>query len=269
VTEAWLLSRGPEILFFGLLLSAARPLAFIFVLPLFTRFGLQQGLIQGAVMVAFAAPVLPSVTAGLQVLPELEIAVLSGLIFKELLIGVIMGLVLGLPLWAVVAAGDMIDMQRGASMATIVDPSGGEESTLTGTLFFLIAALVLITAGWFTEVLLSSLYGSYLTWPVLEALPELNPAAGVGALRILDGLMETGLVLAIPVLAPLLLAEIALGLAGRYTQQINVMFIAMSLKQVIYILILPVYYAALLYYLQGTIRDIGDTTDVLRGFLNP
>lgn len=264
-----MLSRGPEVLFFGLLLSAARPLAFIFVLPLFTRFGLQQGLIQGAVMVAFAAPVFPGVTADLQVLPPIPIAELSVLLAKELLIGLILALILGLPLWAVVAAGDIVDMQRGASMATIVDPGSGEDNTVTGTLFFLITALILVTSGWFTEVLLESLYGTYQTWPVLSPLPALTPEAAEGGLILLDNLLETGIVLSIPLLAPLLLAEIALALAGRYTQQINVMFVAMSLKQVLYVLIMPIYFGSLIYYVQGEIRDLGGTGGIMEGFLNP
>jgi type III secretion protein T len=267
--EAWLFSRGPETVLFGLFLSAARPLAFIFVLPLFTRFGLQQGLIQGAIMVAFAAPVFPGLTAELSALGPLQLVDLLVLMIKEMLIGVILALILGLPLWAVVAAGDMIDMQRGASMSTIVDPGSGDETTLTGTLFFLVTALVLVSSGWFIEVLLESLYGTYAAWPVLQTLPPLDAEAGAGALAILDSLFETGLVLALPILGPLLLAELALGLAGKYTQQINVMFVAMSMKQIIYILILPIYFGSLIYYMRGEIRDLGDAMQVLEGFLGP
>ena len=267
MAESWLFGRGPEIVFLGLLLSAARPLAFIFVLPLFTRFGLQQGLIQGAVMVAFAAPVFPGVAAAVEAAPTLSIATLSALLVKELLLGLILGLVLGLPLWAVVAAGDFIDLQRGAQMATLVDPGAGEETTITGTAFFLLIALVLVTSGWFTEVLLETLYGSYRGWPVLDALPPLDPEAGAAALGLLDALFETGLVLSIPIVGTMLFAEVALGLAGRYTQQLNVMFIAMSLKQFIYILALPIYYASLVYFTRGEVRDLGGALGVLEGFV--
>lgn len=220
-------------------------------------------------MVAFAAPVFPGLTAELSALPPLTLIDLLVLLIKEMMIGVVLALLLGIPLWAVVAAGDFIDMQRGASMSTIVEPGSGEETTLTGTLFFLTTALVLISSGWFIEVLLESLYGTYQAWPVLRPLPSLDPQAGAGALILLDNLFETGLVLALPILGPLLLAEIALGLAGKYTQQINVMFVAMSLKQVIYILILPIYFASLIYYMRGEIRDLGDALQMLDGFLAP
>ena len=267
--EIWLLNRGPEVLLLGLLLSAARPLAFIFVLPLFTRFGLQKGLIQGAIMIAFAAPVFPGLSLELSSVDPLSISLVAILLMKEMLIGLILALILGAPLWAVVAAGDIIDMQRGASMATLVDPGSGDNTTPTGTLFFLLTAFVLVTSGWFTEVLLSSLYGTYEAWPILTALPPLQQEAGKQALVLLDGLMETGIVLAIPIFGPLLLAEISLALAGKYTQQINVMFVAMSLKQIIYILLLPIYFSSLLYYMRGEIRDLGETANILKGFLQP
>lgn len=263
------MGRGPEVLLFGLLLASARSLAFIMVLPLFTRFGLQEGLIRGGILVAFAAPVLPGVIEGLEAAPPPPIALVTVLLVKELFLGLLMGLLLGLPIWAVQAAGDMIDMQRGAMMSDMIEPGSGEQTTVTGTLFVLLTAFVLVAAGWFTEVLLDLLYESYGAWPVLAPLPPLDAAAGAGALMLLDALFETGLVLAIPVFAPLLLTEFAMAVAGKYTQQINVMFLAMSVKQVIYVLILPIYFGALMYYMQGEIRDLGGTLDTLRGFLRP
>lgn len=267
MAEDWILGRGPETLFLGLLLAAARPLAFIFVLPLFNRFDLQAGLIRGAVMLAFAAPVFPSVVTDLAALPPPSMSALLGLLVKELLLGLLLGLILGLPLWAVVAAGDFIDMQRGAQMATLADPGAGEEVTVTGTVFFLMIALILVTSGWFTEVLLETLYESYAGWPVLRALPPLTPEAGAAALGLLDNLLETGLVLAIPVVGTMLLAEVALGLAARYTQALNAMFVAMSLKQAIYVLVLPVYFASLVYFTQGEVRELGGALSVLEGFV--
>lgn len=269
MTEDWILGREIEVLLLALVLSAARSLAFVMVLPLFTRFGLQQGLIRGGILVAFAAPVFPGLVDALTGAPSPSGFLLVGLLCKELFIGILLALVVGLPLWAVAAAGDIIDFQRGASMATLVDPGSGDETTPTGTLFFLLTAFVLVASGWFTEVVMTSLYETYLVWPVLDLVPLLDPRAAGGVLAILDGLMETGLVLSVPILGPLLLAEVAMGLAGRYTQQINVMLLAMSGKQVLFVLLLPIYFGALMYYMQGEIRDIGGSGDVLRGFLNP
>ena len=259
-------SRGLETFLLGLILSSARPLAFIMVSPLFTRFGLQEGLIRGGLLVAFAAPVMPGVMADLAAAPPIPIPAMALLLLKELGIGLVVALILGVPLWAVAAAGDFIDMQRGASMAQLVEPGTGEQTTPTGTLFFLLMALVLISSGWFTEVLMATLYDTYGAWPVLERLPPVPQEAGAGALALLDALMRTALVIALPILAPLLLAEIALAVAGKYTQQLNVMFLAMGVKQVLFIVLLPIYFTALIYYMRGEVRDLGDAMDVMRGF---
>ncbi len=262
-------SRFAELAFVALILSAARPLAFVMVTPIFTRFGLQEGLIRGALLLTFAVPVLPATYAELQLVPSLPLLQMALLLFKELSIGVLLALLLGLPLWAIAAAGDIIDMQRGASMAELVEPGSGDQTTPTGTLFFLMAALLLVSNGWFTQVLLASLYDTYAIWPVLASLPPVGPALGAPVLGLLDRLVETALLLAMPLFGALLLTEVSLAIACKYVQQINVMFLAMGVKQIVYAVLLPVYFATLMFFVADHVRDLAGTMDVLRGFLPP
>jgi type III secretion protein T len=262
-------SRFAELAFTALILSAARPLAFVMVTPIFTRFGLQEGVIRGALLLAFAAPILPGTYAELSLAASPSLLEMALLLFKELSIGVLLAVLLGLPLWAIAAAGDIIDMQRGASMAELVDPGSGDQTTPTGTLFFLLAALLLVSNGWFTEVLLASLYDTYAIWPVLAPLPSLGPAMGAPVLGLLDRLLETAMLLAMPLFAALLLTEISLAIACKYVQQINVMFLAMGVKQIVYAVLLPVYFATLMFFVADHVRDLGGTMEVLRGFLPP
>lgn len=261
--------QGLEALLFSLILSTSRPLGFILILPLFTRFGLRNGILQGAVMIAFAIPVFPGVMHMVTLMPSLDFTTVALLVAKEVFLGVLLGLILGIPFWAIMAAGDMIDMQRGASMATLLAPGTGEQTTVTGTLFFLIAVFVLIISGWFTQVLLRTLYESYAPWPVLRFLPDLTPDAGALALELLDALFATGLMLAIPILGPLLLTELAMGIAGKFMPQINILDLAMSVKQVIFLVLLSLYLSAFLYYIEVEVRDLGATLDTLRAFLAP
>jgi len=265
--EEWILSRGPETALIVLSLGAARPLAFVMVTPLFTRFGLQSGLIRAGILSAFAGPVVYSLYGELLIQEAPAISFLIILLVKELTIGLLLALVLGVPLWAVAAAGDMIDLQRGASMASMVDPGSGDDTTPTGTLFFLLVALVLASSDWVRDVLLDSLYGTYTIWPVLSPLPSFDAAAGAGVLGLLDDLIETGLVLSIPLFGAMFLTEITMAIAGKYVQQLNVMFIAMSAKQVVYALLLPLYFSALLYYMRGEIADLTGATGVLESLL--
>lgn len=251
----------------ALLLGSSRPLAFLLVTPLFTRFGLQAGVIRGALLLAFAAPILPGVYAQVAAAPDLQVTMMAGLILKELGIGLLLAMILGVPFWAISAAGDMIDMQRGASMAELVDPGSGDQTTVTGTLFFLIAALLLVSQGWFTEVMLASLYGTYAIWPVLAPLPPLDAVSGAAALGFLDAIGRIGLTLALPIFGPLFLTEIGLALAGKYTQTMNIMFLAMSVKQIVFCILLPIYFTALTYYMLAEMKDLSTAPDTLRGFI--
>lgn len=262
-------TRFAELAFLTLILGTARALAFVMVTPLFTRFGLQEGILRTALLLAFSAPVLPAVYMELAALPPPGPFEVALLLAKEAIIGLILALTLGLPLWAVAAAGDIIDMQRGALMSEMVDPGSGDQTTPTGTLFFLMAALILVSSGWFTEVLLRSLYDTYTVWPVTEPLPAFDPAAAWRVLEILDRLTETALTLALPLVAAMLLVEIALALATKYTQQINAMILGMSVKQLVYILLLPAFFASMMYFVTGDIRDLARHLEAMSQFFDP
>lgn len=255
--------------FVTLILAASRPLAFVMVTPLFTRFGLQAGPIRAGILAAFAGPVMPGLYAEILAVDVIPFAVIVGYVLKELIIGLILALFLGVPLWAVAAAGDYIDAQRGAQMASIVDPGSGDEVTPTGTLFFLITALVLTSSDWFRDMLVASLYSSYAIWPILKALPAFDPAAGGAVLAVLSAVARTGLTLAIPILGSLLLTEFTLAAVGKYIQQLNVMFLAMAAKQVLYVILLPIYFTVLLYYVRDEVVLLQGTIDTMKAFFLP
>lgn len=262
-------SRFTELAFVALVLGTARVLAFVMVTPIFTRFGLQQGLLRSTLLLAFAAPILPMVYFELAAIPLPAPHEIALLVVKELIIGLLLALTLGLPLWAVAAAGDIIDMQRGAMMTEMVDPGSGDQTTPTGTLFFLMAALILVSSGWFTEVLLKSLYDTYTVWPVTEPLPAFDPSAAWRVLAILDRLMETGVTLALPLVAAMFLAEVAIALGTKYTQQINAMFLSMGVKQLIYIILVPALFMSMMYFVTGDIKDLSRHLDEMEHFFDP
>lgn len=265
----WVTDQGPQTLLFGLVLASARALAFVIVHPVFTRFGLQAGVLRGALVLAFSAPII-SVTIreiGGQELPgNFE---MIGLLGKEVLIGLLLGLVLGVPFWAAMVAGDVIDLQRGASMATLIDPGSEGETSPTGTLFFLFALLLLASSDWFRDILLGGLYQSYTIWPVLTPLPTIAPQSGGLLLELLGNVMRIGLVLALPIFASLLLTEISLAVVGRYLPQINIMFVAMSVKQVVYVILLPVYFVSLIYFQQRIFAGLDEAMGVLGDLISP
>lgn len=259
----WVTGLGPQTLFYALVLAAARALAFVIVHPIFTRFDLQAGVLRGAVVLAISAPVFSATAREMLGQPLPDNWELIGLLGKEILIGLLLAMILGIPFWAISAAGDIIDMQRGAMMASLVDPGSGGESSPTGTLFFLFALLLVASSDWYRDIILNGIYATYAIWPVLKPLPPINPEAAVALLGLLRDILLIGVVLALPILASLLLTELSLAIIGRYLPQLNIMFIAMSLKQVVYAILLPVYFLSLIYFQQRVFLQLDNSLEIL------
>ena len=113
--------------------AVARMTGLIIVMPPFTRVG-TTGILRGAIAIAFALPVAPIVLPTLAG-AQLTVAAIATLLLKEMVVGVTIGLVLGVPFWAAEAAGDVLDLQRGSTASSLIDPLAMTQESISGTLF--------------------------------------------------------------------------------------------------------------------------------------
>jgi type III secretion protein T len=151
------------------------------------------------------------------------------MLLKEVFIGLCIGYAFGLIFWAVGNVGNLIDTKTGATLASIVDPIAGHQTSLTGAFLSRFSNWLFLASGGFL-VFLETLLGSYSVWPPGAALPTLHKAGEMYFVGLLDELMAVTLLLAAPALVVLFLVEIAFGLINRYAQQLNVVSLASSLK---------------------------------------
>lgn len=251
-----------------LVLSIARMGALMYVFPLFTRTGIQAGFLRGGLAFGLSIPVMPIVAIEMLEGGTPDIYGLIALSGKEALIGMMIGLVAGIPFWAASAAGNIIDFQSGASAASIVDPNAGEDTTPLGVYFFYLFAAVFLGAGLFTETVLAPLYDSFTVWRASAPWPNLEIANAGLVLELLSGILKGALILALPIVMILLLLELGLAIATRFVPQINVFFLAMSLKTLLNIIMLPLFYAMLVSYMRDGAATTQSTLQALRGFFS-
>lgn len=101
-----------------------------------------------------------------QFLPrELSAAAWSVLLMKEAAAGVIIGIFFGTIMWAMTAAGELIDTKVGATIGQLVDPLSGAQSSLTGILMGRFAQVIFVSAGGLT-LLVGTVMESYVIWPM-------------------------------------------------------------------------------------------------------
>ncbi|SDV46287.1 type III secretion system export apparatus subunit SctT [Chitinasiproducens palmae] len=170
-------------------------------------------------------------------LPDLPTLAFS--LGREAAIGLLLSLPLCLPFWVAQAVGELLDNQRGATLAESIDPaSGHESSTLASFLGMLFSAIFFAGDGLHTVV--RALQRSYDAWPI----------GGLGSVGTVLGLLSTllaeGMRLAAPAMLVMLLGDAILGIYSRYCAQVNAFSLSLSIKSLLA-------FAVLLLYLGDTV----------------
>ena len=150
-----------------------------------------------------------------------------GWIAAETAFGLTVGVAVALLLEGIQMAAQMIGLQAGYSFASTVDPNTQADTTTLQLMAQLLAGSLFFAFGFDRQVIrivARSLQvmpaGNYsLTSPGVEAVTRLGSA-----------IFTTGLQLALPVLALLLLLDIAFAVLGRLQTQLQVLSLAFGIK---------------------------------------
>jgi type III secretion protein T len=227
-------------------LTMARMLGLVIIMPAFTRLGL-SGILRTAVAITLALPLVPMI-AGTIAAAHLTAILAATLCLKEMLIGLMVGVVLGTPIWAAEAAGAMLDVQRGTAIASLLDPSAAAEEGVTATLLGLIMVALYFGFGGLA-LTLRTMYESYKLWPAGNILPALSATAGQFFVGLLDNVITMGLVLVAPIVILMLLADLMLALVARAAPQMNIFALSLNVKNLIFSVLLVLYGAFMIKYM--------------------
>lgn len=175
---------------------------------------------------------------------------------REVLIGLATGYFASLVFAIFSYAGGLIDMSLGFGMVQAIDPASGQQSALSGSLLSILALLLFIATGADRLVILSFLT-SYRFIPLGGG--HLTGATVTTLLRETSAIFADGLLVALPTLSLVLLAEIGLSLIGRLVPQFNVFMFALGLQPPLVLLGLATSFTFLLflmrYFFQGLETD--------------
>jgi type III secretion protein T len=215
-------------------LCMLRPLGVFLLMPLFSASNLGGMLIRNSLLLVIALPLLP-VYAHWQ-LPAGGAWGYVMLAIGELCIGLVIGFCAAIPFWALDMAGFLIDTMRGSSMASVLNPMLGQQSSLFGMLFTQVFSVLFLMSGCFNE-LISAIYQSYVTLPPGGMLNYSHDAlAFLG--RQWQLMYELCLRFSMPAIVVIMLVDMAMGLINRSAQQLNVFFLAMPIKSAFALLML-------------------------------
>ncbi len=244
----------------ALLLGMTRIFPCVLLTPIFS-FNVIKGMPRTAIVAALALFIAPGLQASIAANPP-ELLTLTALGLKELMLGALLGLVLGLPFWMMESVGALFDNQRGALMGGQLNPLLGQDVTPLGQLLQQSMILLLIVGpgmGTVTQVL----WDSYRLWPALEWMPlpsEQGWSVWLGLVKItfVDMVLYAG-----PLVALLLLMDFAVGIISIYSPQLQATVLTMPVKCLLGMLFLVLYLPVLNHLAGERLYDLRDLSAIL------
>jgi flagellar biosynthetic protein FliR len=167
----------------------------------------------GGLLASIVAPTLPPV-------PAIDPTSWAGLLIlaQEFLIGTAMGFSMRLVFAAIEFSGEIASQTMGLSFASFFDPNTSARTSAVSQFLALIATLAFLAANAHL-VLVEALVESFYTLPI-SATP-LSLAAPLEMVRWGGKIFSAGLQIALPIVATLLVTNIALAILTRAAPQLN------------------------------------------------
>ena len=149
---------------------------------------------------------------------------------SEVVVGLILGLTLSFVFEGAELAGQILGFELGYSLVNVIDPQTQVDTPVLSIFHQLVVLLLFLQLGvhhWLLRGLAKSF--EYLPPGVASA----TPAATDALLRAAGGMLIVAVQIAAPALAATLLADLALGLIGKASPQLPVLFMGLSVKALV------------------------------------
>lgn len=157
--------------------------------------------------------------------PGAEVTVVT--VMSEILIGISLGLAAAIFIAAAESAGDMLAVQMGLSGANVLDPMSSTQMPVLGQFLGLFAAALILAVGGHV-VILQTMGASLGPLPIGSPI---DTGAGIfETIELGSTLLWLGLRFAAPVIAAMMIGNVALGILARTVPQMNLLMVAFPVQ---------------------------------------
>ncbi|MDQ2085879.1 flagellar biosynthetic protein FliR [Herbivorax sp. ANBcel31] len=179
------------------------------------------------------------------------------LVLKEFLVGITLGYVSYAIFTAIYLAGQLIDMKVGFGIVNVVDPLSNIQVPITSTFYFIFCMMIFLICNGH-HILIRALFYSYEFVPLGLAIFEEELVNDV--IRVFGNIFLVGFKISGPVVAAILIADVALGVISKTVPQLNVFIVGMPLKIFlglsVMMLTVPIFVSVLESLIKGMDREM-------------
>lgn len=208
------------------LLILTRVSCFVYIAPFFSMTG-TPARVRIGLSVLTAALLYQALTPSEAVVYDtvMEYAVI---VMREAVTGLLLGFAANICMAIVNFAGSIIDMETGLSMATLLDPTTHENTSISGVLYQYVFMLLLIATGMY-RYLLGAIADSFILIPVNAAVFRADFLLQT-MITFLGEYIIIGFRIVLPVFCVMLLLNAALGVMAKVSPQMNMFAVGIQLK---------------------------------------
>ncbi len=175
---------------------------------------------------------------------------LAVMMASELLLGLVMGLVIRFLFAAIQTGGQLIGFQMGFAMVNVADPDSGASEAVTAHFLYMVSLLTFLSFNghlFLVEGLLKT----------FELIPPggilLSPRLTAQVLALSAQMFVLAIQIGAPVIAAILLVDLALALVSRASPQMNVLIIGFPIKISVGFLFLGIIFEIIALHMEGFI----------------
>lgn len=161
-------------------------------------------------------------------LPDTQIMFLFAM-SVEVLIGYAIGFTSSLLLQSAQAAGDILDLQMGLSVANVLSPTTGTSTSITGAFLYLVALIVFLLVNGH-HMVLSALHQSFVALPIFSVPNFSSPNMLLHIIDLLSFFWIATIQLCAPILLLIFLIDFSFGIVSRVAPQVNVFMLGFQVK---------------------------------------
>lgn len=156
-------------------------------------------------------------------------------VFKEFVVGLLIGFIAYLIFTAIYMAGEIIDVQMGFSVVNTMDPMNNIQVPMTGNFYYILSLLIfLMIDGHY--MLLSAVFKSYDILPLGKAVISQEVVNTIVSL--IGDIFVIGFKIAAPIVLAVLITDIGLGLLTKTIPQLNIFVVGLPMKIFIGLLVM-------------------------------
>ncbi len=160
----------------------------------------------------------------------------SVLVLKEMLVGIVLGLMCSLCFYIVGFAGQIMDMEMGLSMASMFDPSTNMQMTVTGNMYNYFMMLMLVATNMHYYII-RAIVDSFTYFNCGEAVVRTDLLKDL-VVNFMGNYFVIAVRIVLPVFCAMLLINVILGVMTKAAPQMNMFVVGIQIKVMVGIILL-------------------------------